>query len=143
MQREEARQRLAGDDRATEQDLHELQADERHAAHDRRADAESPVRVLIPAQDLAGEGHAQRHQQEKDAGQPRQLARILVGPEQQHLHHVEQDDRHHEVRAPPVHRAQEPAERLLEVEDEEAGVRLAGRRDVDERQADARHHLQR
>ena len=77
-----------------------------------------------------------------DAGQPRQLARILVGPEQEHLHHVEQDDRHHEVRSPPVHRAQEPPERLLVVEDEQAGLGLACRRDVDERQADPGHELQ-
>ena len=67
VQREEARQRLAGDDRAAEEDLDELQAHQRDAPGDRRADAESPVRILIPAQDLAGESHAQRHQQEKDA----------------------------------------------------------------------------
>ena len=53
VQREEARQRLAGDDRAAEEDLDELQAHDRHAAGDRRADAESPVRVLDPS---AGSG---------------------------------------------------------------------------------------
>ena len=29
---------------------------------DRRADPEAPVRVLVEAQDLAGERHAERHQ---------------------------------------------------------------------------------
>ena len=67
VQREEARQRLAGDDRPAEHELDELRADERNAAGDRRADAESPVRVLIEAQDLPGKRHAQRHEEQEDA----------------------------------------------------------------------------
>ena len=78
----------------------------------------------------------------KTPDDPRELARKLVGAEEEHLHHVEQDDRDHEVRAPAVQRAQEPAERLLVVEALEAAPRLVGRRHVDERQADAGHDLQ-
>ena len=52
VQREKARQRFAGDDRAAEHKLDELAPNERHAAHDRRADAEPPVGVLIEAHHL-------------------------------------------------------------------------------------------
>ena len=52
----------------------------------------SPIGVLIEAQHLAREGHAERHQQQKDAEDPRQLARKLVGPEEEDLHHVDEDD---------------------------------------------------
>ena len=116
--------------------------DERDAAGDRRADPEPPVRVLIEAQDLAGEGHAERHRSRKHADDPGQLARILVGAEQEHLHHVDEHDRDHEVRAPAVQRAEEPAERDLVVQGLQAAPGLVRRRHVDERQADAGHELQ-
>ena len=59
-------------------------------AGDRRADAEPPVRVLVEAQHLAGEGHAERAQEQDDADDPGQLARILVGAEEEHLDHVDE-----------------------------------------------------
>ena len=43
--------------------MDERAADDRHAAHDGSADAEAPIGVLIEAQHLAGEGHAQGEQQ--------------------------------------------------------------------------------
>ena len=48
----------------------------------------------------------------------------------------------HEVRAPAVHGAQEPAERLLVVEGLQAVPGLVGRRHVDEREADAGDDLE-
>ena len=42
--------------------MHRFVTDERDAARDRSADSEAPVGVLIEAEDLAGEGHAERHQ---------------------------------------------------------------------------------
>jgi hypothetical protein len=49
MQGEEARQRGAGDDRAAQQELDQLPSEKRHAAHNRGADAEAPVGVLVEA----------------------------------------------------------------------------------------------
>ena len=134
-------QRLARDDRPAEDHLDELASHDRHPPRDRRHDAEPPVRVLVEAEDLAGERHAQRHDQQQHADDPRQLARVLERAEEKHLHHVDEHQGDHEVRAPAVHRAKKPAQRLLGVEDEEAPVGLAGRRHVDERQADPGHDL--
>ena len=71
VQRKEARERGAVDDGTAQHQVDKLPADERYAAHDGCADAESPVGVLIEAQHLAGEGHAQRHQQHEDAERSR------------------------------------------------------------------------
>ena len=61
MKRKETRERGAGDDGTAEQQMHQAAADEGHAADDGCADAQAPVCVLIEAQNLAGEGHAERH----------------------------------------------------------------------------------
>ena len=81
----------------TEHQLHDRGTDDRHAARDRCADSESPIRVLIETQHLPGEGHAECHQQKKDTDDPGELARKLVGSKEKHLHHVNEDNRHHEV----------------------------------------------
>ena len=83
--------------------MHERAADEGHAAHDGGADAEAPVGVLIEAQDLAGEGHAEREQKKKDADDPGEFARKFVCAEEEDLHHVDEHDGDHEVRTPAVH----------------------------------------
>ena len=70
VQREEAGQRRAGDDRAAEQQVHECPTEDGRAAGDRGADAEPPVRVLVEAHDLAGEGHAERREEQDDAHHP-------------------------------------------------------------------------
>ena len=41
---------------------------------DGSADPKTPVCVLIKPQDLAGKGHAERHQQQENSEDPRQLA---------------------------------------------------------------------
>ena len=112
------------------------------AGGDRRPDPEAPVGVLVPAHELAGEGHAERAQEQEHPDDPRHLAWVLVGAPQEDLDHVERHHGDHAVRAPEVHRAQEPPERRLVVQVEQALVRLVGRRDVHEGQADARGDLQ-
>ena len=102
MQREKSRERGAGDNGSAQHQLYGQRADERGTAGDGGSDAESPVSVLIEAQDLSAEGHAQSHQQKKNADDPGELPGKLVGAEEEHLHHVNEDDRHHEVRAPTV-----------------------------------------
>ena len=85
-------------------------AEKRNAADNGYADPQSPVGILIEAQDLSGERHAQRHQQQEDAKNPGQLAGKFVGAEQKHLAHVDEHHRDHEVGAPTVDGAQEPSQ---------------------------------
>src|SRR5262249_37770167 len=140
--REESRQRASRDDRPAEQKMDERVADARRSRRNRRTDPEPPVGVLIPAEDLAGEGHAERAEEQEDADDPRELARVFVGAPQEHLDHVQRHDGDHRIRAPEMQRAQEPAERSLEVQIEQALIRAVGRGDVDERETDARRDLQ-
>ena len=66
--------------------MHRVLADERSAAGDGSADAQPPIGILIEAQDLSGEGHAESHQQQKDADDPGQLAGKFVGAEEKTWH---------------------------------------------------------
>ena len=50
----------AADDRTAQQQIDQIRPHHRHPPGHRRADAHAPVSVGIPAQDLPGEGHAQR-----------------------------------------------------------------------------------
>ena len=142
VEREEARQRLAGDDRPAQHHLDELAA--RRTARAPRSTQPMPSpqyaswskRRTWPVKAMPSVRAA------ADADDPGQLARVLERAEEEHLHHVDEHQRDHEVGAPPVHRAQKPAERLLGVEDARGSVGLVGRRHVDERQADPGHDLQ-
>jgi hypothetical protein len=91
---------------------------------------------------LPTEGHAQSHEQKKHANNPGKLSRELVSPKQKHLDHVNQNKRHHEIRAPSVHCTDEPAESHVVVQRLQAAPRLAGRRDVNQRKKNPRHELQ-
>ncbi len=139
---EEAGECVAGDDGAAEHEAYQWSADEGDAAEDGGSDAEAPVGVLIEAEDLAGEGHAKSEQEEEDADDPGEFAGELVGAEEEDLHHVDEDDGDHEVGAPAVHGAQEPAEFDVVVEELKAvpGVGRGGC--VDEREQDAGHDLE-
>src|SRR5260370_19678230 len=55
VQREEARQSFAGDDRSAENQIDDFKADNRSAASNRRADAETPVCVLIRSEEHTSE----------------------------------------------------------------------------------------
>ena len=142
VQREEARERWPGDDGAAQHQIHQRAADERHAAQDRRADAEPPVGVLIEAQNLSRKCHAQREQQQEDADDPGKFAREFVGAEEKDLHQVNQHDGDHEIRTPAVQRAQIPAQPHIVIEKLEAAPRMAGSGSIDQREQNAGHHLQ-
>jgi len=58
----------------------------------------------------------------------------FIGAEEKHLNHVNEHDGDHEVRAPAVEPANEPAERDLVIEGLQAVPRFAGRGHVDERE---------
>ena len=142
VQGEEAGERVAADDGPPEHEADEWASDERDAAEDGGADAEAPVGVLVEAQDLAGEGHAEGEQEEEDADDPGKLAGELVGSEEEDLHHMDEDDGDHEVGAPAVHGAEEPTELDVMVEELEAVPGVACGGGVDEREQDASHDLQ-
>jgi len=97
----------------------------------RRRDAQSPVRILVEPEHLAGERHSQRHEQEHDAGDPGQLARILVRTEEEDLHHVNEHDGDHEVRSQPCSARMKPARRDMLIQRMQAVPGLSGRRDID------------
>ena len=81
VQCEEARQRCARDDGPAQQHVHSLRANQRHAAGDRRPDAEPPVGVLVEAQHLPGKRHAQGHKQQEHTDDPGELAGKFVSAE--------------------------------------------------------------
>src|SRR5579863_9381391 len=85
MQSEKSRERRTTDDRSAEQQLDQRRTDDRYPAGDRCADPEPPVSILVEPQHLASERHSERHQQQENAENPRQLSRILVSSEQEHL----------------------------------------------------------
>ena len=142
VQGEEAGERWASDDRAAEHEIDQRAADEGHAAEDGGADAEAPVGVLIEAQNLAGECHAEGEQKQKDADDPGKFARKLVGAEEKDLHQVDEHDGDHEVGAPTVQGAEKPAELDVVIEEFEAAPRLAGGGRVDQRKQNAGDDLQ-
>ena len=120
MQREESRKRRARDDRASQQKVHDPRPQNRYAAGNGRSDAQSPISVLIESKHLAGKGHSERQEEQKNTHHPGQLSGEFVSSEKEDLHHVDQDDRDHEIRAPAVQSANEPAERDLVIENLQA-----------------------
>ena len=142
MQGEETGERFAGDDRTPQQQVDEPAADERHAAHDRGADSQTPVSVLVETQDLTGESHAKRHQQQENSHDPGEFPRILVGSKQEHLNHMDEHQRHHEVGAPTVHGTQEPSECEIVVKRLKAVPGLGGRGHINDSQQNAGDDLQ-
>ncbi len=142
MEGEEPGQRLARDDRPAEEKSDQPRPQDGNPGHHRRADAETPVGIRVEAHDLPGECHTQGEQEQRDPGDPGQLARVLVGTEQEDLRHVDEQHGQHEVGAPPVNGAQEPAEGDLAVERLEALPCLRRRGDVDQSEQDAGGELQ-
>ena len=122
--------------------LHAGGTNDGHATRDGSADAETPVGVLIEAQDLAGEGHAESHQQKKDADDPGEFAGKFVGAKKEDLHHVDEHDGDHEVGAPAVEGANEPAEGDVVIKDLQAVPGFGGGRNVDKREQNAGDDLQ-
>ena len=66
----------------------------------------------------------------------------FVSSEKEHLHHVDQDDRDHEVRAPAVQGANEPAERDLVIENLQAVPCFSRGRHIEEGEQNAGDQLE-
>src|SRR5579863_1986709 len=120
--------------RAAQHKIHSPGPNHWHSTRNRCPNSQSPIGVLVESQYLAGEGHGERHQQEEHANHPGQLSRKLVRPEKEDLHHMDQDDRHHEIRAPTVQSSNEPTQRNTVIENLQAVPGLSGGRHINESQ---------
>ena len=125
--RVEARERRGAEVRAAEQEVRQERSDERAAGVDVDTDDRGPVRALVERQQVAGEAHRQRQDQQHDADHPRQLARVLVGAVEEHPPHVQEDQDDHHRRAPLVHGVHELAEEHVVVDVADRLVGAAGR----------------
>src|SRR5882724_6259073 len=96
MQREKSGQRRTGNNRPAKHQLHDYRAQNRHSTGDRSSNSQSPICVLIEAQHLPAEGHAQCHQQKKNTYDPGELSRKFVRSKKKDLHHVNKNECHHE-----------------------------------------------
>src|SRR5271170_7436543 len=142
VQREEARESRTGDDRTAQHEIYSPRPNDGNATCDRRPNPQSPISVLVEAQHLAGKRHAERYEQKKHSDDPRKFPRKLVRSKKKDLHHVDQDDCNHEIRAPPMQSPNEPAERNGVVENLQAVPGFSGGRHVDERQQNSGNDLQ-
>src|ERR1700678_2268730 len=135
-------ERCACDDRAPQHQFHDERTKDGNAAGNRRSDSEAPVSVLIEAQNLTGKCHAKSHQQKKYADDPSQLAGKFVSSKEKHLHHMNQDNGDHEVGAPSVHGADEPAKRNLMIQGLQAAPCFPRRGHINKSQQNSGNQLQ-
>src|SRR6201997_2103929 len=113
-----------------------------NAARDGCSNTESPIGILIKAQHLPAECHAQRHQQQKDADNPGKFSRELVSSKKNHLDHMNKDNGHHEIGAPAMHSADEPAESDVMVQGLQTAPCFSSRGNIDQRKENSSHDLQ-
>ena len=114
----------------------------RSAARDVDGDGRRPVGLLIPRQQVARQRKSQDEEQQDDARHPRDLARLLVRPEEDDAQHVNHGGDHDEARAEEVKSPDEPSERQPVGDEADAVVCELRRRHVVHRQDDAGHELQ-
>src|SRR5262245_7690609 len=89
MQRKETRESRSRYDRPAQHQFHYSRTNNWNAAGDRCSDPQSPIGVLIETEHLSAEGHAQRHQQQKNTDDPGEFPWKFVSPEKEDLHHVD------------------------------------------------------
>src|SRR5215217_7440853 len=141
VQRVEAADRGRPELRAAAEEVGEVGPDHRPRRVDVDGHDRGPERALVERQQVARQRHHQREQDQDDADDPVQLARVLVGAEEERPAHVQEHQDDHHRRAPAVHAADELAGEDLVVDVLDRGVRLVGRRPVVHRQEDAGHGL--
>ncbi len=92
------------------QEVSQVGAENGRGAVEVDGDDRRPVGALVERQQVAGQPHHQRQHEQDHPDHPVQLARVLVGTEEEGPAHVEEDQDHHHRRAPLVHAAHEFAE---------------------------------
>ena len=118
------------------EEVAEVGADDRARPVDVDADDGGPEGALVERQQIAGEGHRHRQDQQHHADHPVELARVLVGAEEEGPAHVEEDQDHHHAGAPFVHPVHQLAEGDVFVDVGDRPVGLGRRGDVEHRQED-------
>ena len=141
MGRVEARERRAADVRARDHQVGEPVADERRLRRLLRRDDDRPERVLVPSEQLAGEGHRQHREKEQRAREPVRLARELERAKEVDLRHVDEDEHDHGARAEVMDPAYDRTERRVVADELQRVVRAVRRRDIGHREADAGRDL--
>jgi hypothetical protein len=104
---EEPVDRQRADPRTVLEEEQHVFAEDRRGTGDLDRDLRCEQRVEVPRQQVAGETEHERHDEQNDADDPLQLARLLVGAPQQHLQHVHHQERDHRGRAPIMQREHE------------------------------------
>src|SRR5579884_2342364 len=122
--------------------MHKLAADERHTSHNRYANSNSPICILIKAQYLPCKCHAQSRKQQNDSNHPGHFSREFISSKQKHLHHMDDNNCYHKVRSPAVHGAQEPAEYKTMIKQVKAVPGLRRGRNVNNREHDPGDYLE-
>ena len=122
------REGVRPDLRAAREELRQPRAGERRRAVQVDPHHGCPVRGLIPGEEVAGEAHQHPHHEDERAGDPQQLAWILVRAEEEDAGHVHEEEDYEDARAPAVHSTHEPAQRevVRDVLDRRVRDRLAG-----------------
>ncbi len=99
------------------------------------------VRVLVPGQDRAGEGHADAEPQQEQPAQPHQLPRRRKAPEKHHQENLRCQNQHEQVARPQMHAANKAAVWNAPHDVQNGGVRPCRRRPIGQKQQDAAHDL--
>ena len=140
VQRVEAQEGGLADLVATDQQVLQPSAEERHVLDQVGADGDGPVAELVPRQQVPGEGERQREHEERHPEDPVELARALVGPGEEGPDQVQHHDEHHQVGGPPVHVADQLPESDAGAQVLHVAVRRAHRRRVEEHEVDPGDH---
>ncbi len=110
-----------------------------------RRDHRSPIGPVVPRQQVPGKPVSQREQQQYNPDHPGGLARLLVGPVQENLHHVQHHHHDHHAGAPVVQPAHQPSRRQFRQDVAQAVIGIArGGRVVEgqQRSGECLHHEQ-
>ena len=141
VQRVELAQRIGGDLGAAGEELRQERPDHRRRPVQVDPDHRRPVGGLVPGQQVAGEALQHPHREQEHADDPVQLARVLVGAEEEDPRHVEEHQDDEDAGAPLVHAANEPAEREVVGDELDRLVSRFGIRLVVHGEHDARDRL--
>jgi hypothetical protein len=141
MQAVEPGQGRAGHLVAAAQEPHHEAADDGHGARNPRPDLGGEERQLVPRQEIAAEAEREHQEQQQHAAQPRQLARLPVGLQEERAEHVHEGQQNEQVRRPAVDVPDEPPELHLRHDELDALVGLVGARPVVQQEHDAGRDL--
>jgi hypothetical protein len=124
---EESAERGLGDVDPTAKQVEEGISDHGHPAGDLGAHDRGPVGALVPGKQVAREPEGHRHPEQGHPDDPGQLARVLVGGLEEDPQEVEDQEQDHQVGGPVMDAADEPPERHVAGDEDDAVVgRLRG-----------------